>query len=904
MEAFEAARLKLNHKHEPQLLDWTLQYLVNKTMRQKKNADKRLATLATLGGLELQWGRKLHVRELLAGNGAHLDYLRGVWMEQRLSGRTTDSLHGAVDSALLMRLGLTADEAARAARDLEWCMQMATSEGEAWTRLGLSGDEMTVQAVQQQARWAFGCGPTKLVGCDGGHKYRRKANGQVWQPRADWCVSDGASKVWICGRLEGDQNICDAEFMAKSVATLVCVDEPGRTLIYDSKSSGSRYAWAQRMAEQIRSDERLGTEGRRCPSRTMVRSCANTIANREHNISTQWCKSHKTTLESSADYTNDSADQGCTYSRQTSQPTVPRLRSGCDDFFLSRDGYGIFDKPVYEEIYRHCTATAANSRSTNRLLVNYQTVWTATVEAVRGLKNTKLGDFAIKVTANALPTSATLERIHGADVITDTTCPLCGGARDTQVHLFCHCPCTQKARDQIYGRFLRAVAAMANKTVARIKRVVRSCWDGAGDKHRLMMSTLGELTYVGFLPVEFRAQLHTIGLTERQVETLGKETAKHAVRITHTSMWKLRTVAMRAAGRTLRDCLRSAGKVLGVLAAKPVVTTVSAAQAWEGLRARAVDAQVAGGSDTHRQGEHNYPVGTIMWDEPAGAGKTVGICDGIPGTTVTKIANGNYRYVIRAIRISGRGHYVTTDKEGQRVRCLDHQQVQAKLVHTNGMVPKHTRRVEYLRKAAVRVGAKLAVVWSTAVNSMREMQVLVYSGGNTLTATTDEALAANKSWLHASEYDAEVRAAIDALWVEAAAVPMWYALGARMRRMGGQTVTGINGDQWTLVDRQGSSAPAPRMEVMRELYHGADETEWTSTEGKRDERVIVHAISTEWFAAQTTARAGQRAGRALARGLLTEASRARVTTAATHHTATTTTTNTHTTTRTAVRSSE
>jgi hypothetical protein len=30
---------------------------------------------------------------------------------------------------------------------------------------------------------------------------------------------------------------------------------------------------------------------------------------------------------------------------------------------------------------------------------------------------------------------------------------------------------------------------------------------------------------------------------------------------------------------------------------------------------------------------------------------------------------------------------------------------------------------------------------------------------------------------------------------------------------------------------------------MRELYHRADETEWTSTEGKRDERVITHAIS-------------------------------------------------------------
>jgi hypothetical protein len=239
--------------------------------------------------------------------------------------------------------------------------------------------------------------------------------------------------------------------------------------------------------------------------------------------------------------------------------------------------------------------------------------------------------------------------------------------------------------------------------MTKIKRIVRSCWEGAGDKHRLLRSALGELTYVGFLPIEFRAQLQSIGLSTKQVEQLGKETARHAVRITHVSMWKLRTEAMKAGGRTLRDCLRSAGKVHGVSAAKPVVTTVNAAQAWEELRARAADARAADESDTHRQGELNYPVGTIMWDEPAGAGKTVGICDGVPGTTVTGIDHGSYRYVIRALRISGRGHYITTDKDGKRVRCLDHQQVQAKLVHTNGMIPKHTRRIGYLRKAAVRV---------------------------------------------------------------------------------------------------------------------------------------------------------------------------------------------------------
>jgi hypothetical protein len=185
---------------------------------------------------------------------------------------------------------------------------------------------------------------------------------------------------------------------------------------------------------------------------------------------------------------------------------------------------------------------------------------------------------------------------------------------------------------------------------------------------------------------------------------------------------------------------------------------------------------------------------------------------------------------------------------------------------------------------------------------MREMHVLVYSGGNTLATTTDEALAAGNSWLHASEYDVDVRAAIDALWAEAAAKPMWYALGARMPRMGGRTVTGVNGDEWELTDRQGNATPVPRVDVMRELYHRADETDWTSTEGKRDERVITHAISAAWYADQTAARSNQRANRATARGLCTATSAARATTTANPQTTTTTTSTT--TTRTAVRSSE
>jgi hypothetical protein len=56
-----------------------------------------------------------------------------------------------------------------------------------------------------------------------------------------------------------------------------------------------------------------------------------------------------------------------------------------------------------------------------------------------------------------------------------------------------------------------------------------------------------------------------IGLTETQIESIGKETAHHALHTTYNLMWKVRNAAMEGTGRTLAGYLRRAGKVSGVV---------------------------------------------------------------------------------------------------------------------------------------------------------------------------------------------------------------------------------------------------------------------------------------------------------------------------------------------------
>jgi hypothetical protein len=91
---------------------------------------------------------------------------------------------------------------------------------------------------------------------------------------------------------------------------------------------------------------------------------------------------------------------------------------------------------------------------------------------------------------------------HGAIIIDDTTCALCGAPTYTQAHLFCECPATQHARDKIYTHLTHKIARATNLATKQVQKRVKSCWTGT--KQRSMPSPLMELTCVGFLTLEFR----------------------------------------------------------------------------------------------------------------------------------------------------------------------------------------------------------------------------------------------------------------------------------------------------------------------------------------------------------------------------------------------------------------
>ena len=110
--------------------------------------------------------------------------------------------------------------------------------------------------------------------------------------------------------------------MAKTVATIVCVDRPNKTIIFDSKSSGSRYDKAKEAAKRNERDEPHNASLHRHPARVMTRSCANMMNKRQSEIGTRWTKSHKTALTGHDGYANDSADSGCTFSRSTASAAM------------------------------------------------------------------------------------------------------------------------------------------------------------------------------------------------------------------------------------------------------------------------------------------------------------------------------------------------------------------------------------------------------------------------------------------------------------------------------------------------------------------------------------------------------------------------------------------------------
>jgi hypothetical protein len=113
-----------------------------------------------------------------------------------------------------------------------------------------------------------------------------------------------------------------------------------------------------------------------------------------------------------------------------------------------------------------------------------------------------------------------------------------------------------------------------------------------------------------------------IGLSQRQIESIGKSTAMHSLKVTYKLMWKQRTEAMNAQGRTLTGYLRRAGMVHGVAPVQPITSLGTVADAVNKLRMEAVEAEEEGRVATPqatRRYSPGMPIGTVLWEEPHGA---------------------------------------------------------------------------------------------------------------------------------------------------------------------------------------------------------------------------------------------------------------------------------------------
>jgi hypothetical protein len=127
---------------------------------------------------------------------------------------------------------------------------------------------------------------------------------------------------------------------------------------------------------------------------------------------------------------------------------------------------------------------------------------------------------------------------------------------------------------------------------------------------------------VGLIPTTFRTQLVDIGLSQRQIERIGKDTAMHALKVTYKLMWKQRTEAMAMQGRPLRGYLRRAGMIHGVA---PVQTPTNASMVIDAVNKLRMEAVEAAGNERApttqgaRKCSPGLPRGTVLWEEPHGA---------------------------------------------------------------------------------------------------------------------------------------------------------------------------------------------------------------------------------------------------------------------------------------------
>jgi hypothetical protein len=465
----------------------------------------------------------------------------------------------------------------------------------------------------------------------------------------------------------------------------------------------------------------------------------------------------------------------------------------------------------------------------------------------------RYGDLAVKASAKQLPTSKSLLQRYGPEIITNTLCVLCGGAEDTQTHLCCECPCTQAARDKIYGHLITKAAEYANTTKDVAMRTVKSCWKGSYGTYE--DGPLQELTYFGYLPASLYRSLKTLGVPSRLLAKLAKDTVHHCQRVTYKLMWKVRTDHMKAAGRALAGCLRAAGKVAGVAPTDASPVYASTAHAIEQLTLESDN--VTGATGLMARRATCFKVGTPLWMEPTGAGARVGAygtCAHLSQRAAIKA--GHYRYVVHTAYVQGKGVYITTDSEGKHAKRMAHTVVAKALVHTNNMANRLSKRARLLRRSAVTVGGTLYAVWGTFDTTPQGSSVLLYSGGHALVVTTDAEIQRRHHWLPAAEYDEATRTALNDIWESAAQMDMWYLLGAMTMTSSGSgnskvdtmqsVITGYlaDGDAWTTRWADGTSTTTTdtKATTVRRLRDAGNCVAMPSLERGRDSRAVEQAI--------------------------------------------------------------
>ena len=98
------------------------------------------------------------------------------------------------------------------------------------------------------------------------------------------------------------------------------------------------------------------------------------------------------------------------------------------------------------------------------------------------------------------------------------------------------------------------------------------------------------------------------------------------------------------------------------------------------------------------------------------------------------IKTGHYRYVVFTTKISGVSWYVTADSKGEEPRKVSHTNVRKDLVHTKDMKRGQASSAEYMRRAALKIGGILHVVWGQQSGSLARTRLLTYAGEGKLKA--------------------------------------------------------------------------------------------------------------------------------------------------------------------------